>query len=831
MARKPKRARPTRSSKTPFNQNDLPVVIRISDTDQALIPHIEVSRAIGFIKAKARQLTAILWRNSRRRNTLPDRTYYYAMPVGVISMIELKTNPREQSWHARIIGGGVRFGSFIWIPTDDVNGDKPQILVKSLAFEGPYEVFVDYEPDLFAGNFDWKGPTRSTDVNGAPLVDPTQITDVVTIQGPENRVHQIAGPVSLSTSSWKDGSPYATAPNGDDVLGAAIQGTFGSGTPPDTGRKDVMICREESTFTLTGGPNGIGTLAFTVYVRPEAALIDGSLTDPTPWHPDDNPNGWKKIATLPAFDGIYSERWRRTAMWYFNRDGTQASCFLPETLDAARVRRCFTGCPEDSGSEPENFPMHIRLATIDIDAFAETASISFEAREPIFEQTRTGSVTGSASGSWMNFCFGAPVGSFTTSRSETLTISYSGEPRRVAVDYKGNTRVFARLGLISGAGTSITYATNETHVGNNPAFGLLPPHPFACPGNSGCPNATIITVNGTQSGGSKFGYDLQVGSSVVPIWHTEETISHSVSASGDCGVPVNSGSATEQEIEDAFNVQGIAWLDLREDLVVVTTGSHLIQGRKGTNAVESSSDDNLLRMVFDTPADPVSTVKATITVTRNGDTIAEYDEGTARRNQGIGARIYPRTRVQGTTTPTMTGCKIGIINCTINWSNTSFDVLAGDLSFTKAFSSAGPGVPVTTELNPISLESLTDRDDNLGAFPGNTFDFNGPGTIQTDTAGNVACSFKTLEGVTVTGFGGDADFTYPGPKYVNFIHGDDLIDVMNQVEYFDPGPDMEIGVPPGSGDDILLPPVVADSGRAKAIEVGGGRFLGTIKIL
>ena len=84
----------------------MPVVIRVSDEAQALIPHVQVARAIGFIKAKARQLTPIMWREAEcRRNNIPNRTFYYAMPGSAIGTIELKTNPREQSWHARIIGG------------------------------------------------------------------------------------------------------------------------------------------------------------------------------------------------------------------------------------------------------------------------------------------------------------------------------------------------------------------------------------------------------------------------------------------------------------------------------------------------------------------------------------------------------------------------------------------------------------------------------------------------------------------------------------------------------------------------------------------------------
>lgn len=847
MARKPKRAsrQGPSPSRTTFNQLDLPVVIRVSDDVQALIPHIEVARAIGFVKAKARQLTAILWRQeitnsrgrtTRRRNTLPDRTYYWSMPGSDISMIELKTNPREQSWHARIIGGGERFGQFIWIPMDDVaTFQKQQILVKSAGFEGPYEVFV--EPDLSAGNIDWKGPTRTEDVDGDPLVDPTQVTDVITWQGPENRVMQFVRPAPISPTTWKDGAPYAKAPINDKVCGAAIQGVFGSGEAPDTGRKDVMICEEAATFSKTGGVQDIGVLNFNVYIRPEGALIEGSLTDPTPWHPDDNPNGWKLIATLGTFDDIAAERWTRTRTWYFNRDGTEASALLPSNIEgdvvggtgAPTVRRCFQFCDEDSGTEVFDFPMHLRLATITIDAFAETASISFEGREGVFDQTDVGTVSRSASGGFSNFCFGAPVGSFSTSRSETASRTHSGSPRRVAVDYKGNTRVFGILDLIDGAGFSGTNSTSETNVGNNPAFGQLPPHPFACPGSQGCPNAFTVTLNGNSQSSFKFGYTLQAGASSINLWHTESTSSASASTSGICGVVTDSGSVTITEVENTRRAVGILWLDLRVDLIIYSEGSHLIQSSEGTGLHSGNTSIDLYTMNVDNPATLISERRAKIHAQQNGNVLAEYSEGGLQRNGGIDRVSFGRTRSQGTTTLTSTPCKIGLENCTINWSNTTVAVSDQDSPNPKGFASFGL-VPVTTELRPLSLESFNDRDDNLQVAAFAETNYNRRGTAATDTAGNTAFSFQTFEGLEVSQIGAP-DFTYPGPKELTFIHGDDLIDVMNQVEYFDPGPDDELG----TEDDILQPPVDEDTGRAKVLSWTDQLPLftgtGTIKIL
>ena len=818
---------------TKFNRSDLPVVIRVSDEDQALIPHIEVSRAIGFLKAKARQLTHLIWRSNEREgstlNSLPYRTYYYAMPGSDIKILELKTNPREQSWHARIIGGAVRFGQFIWVPADDVaTFQKQNILVKSAGFEGPYEVFV--EPDLVAGNIDWKGPTRTTDINGDPLIDPTQITDVVTWQGPENRVMQYVREAAKSSNTWKDGAVYAKAPIDDRVVGAAIQGTFGSGTPPDTGRKDVMICEETATFSKTGGVQGIGVLNFNVYIRPEGATIGGILDDDTPRHPVDNPNGWKLIATLGTFDDIAVERWTRTHTFYFNRNGTEASAMLPSNLPfdlgpldptVPIVRRNIS---PTAGEEPNRMPMHLRLATITIDAFAETASISFGAREGIFQRSSVGSITRDASGSIMNMCIGAPIGTFNISRSETGTVSYTGSARRVAVDYVGNTRVFARLDLIAGAGTALFNSATETHVGNNPAFGL---GTGFCPGDEGCANIFNIQISGTFTSSAKFGYTLNVGSSAINLWHEEEVLDSNTAVQGICNGAISSGSTTSTEVEATADQVGILWLDLREALVIYAESSHTVQGKFGTANNAGSTTDDLFRTFHNQAGGGLaSETRALIHAQQGGNTLIEYREGTSVPTGSFGFISMGRTRAQGETTDTDDDCIVGQDpeNCTINWSNTVASVAVFDSDAPKALGSGFGLVPQVTEIIPVSLESFNDRDDNLQSGGFAQINWNRRGTAATDTAGNTAFSFNTFEGLEL------GTFTYPGPKELTFIHGDDLVDVMNQVEYFDPGPDEELG----TEDDILQPPVDEDTGRARVI----GWFssppfsgTGTIKIL
>jgi hypothetical protein len=93
-------------------------------------------------------------------------------------------------------------------------------------------------------------------------------------------------------------------------------------------------------------------------------------------------------------------------------------------------------------------------------------------------------------------------------------------------------------------------------------------------------------------------------------------------------------------------------------------------------------------------------------------------------------------------------------------------------------------------------------------------------THATDTAGNVALSIRTYSGRSFVWGGG----TYGGPLWLNYIDGDNLIDVMNQVDYVDPGPDDELGTP----DDFDTPPIDEDTGRANEVNVARS---GTIYIL
>jgi hypothetical protein len=125
-------------------------------------------------------------------------------------------------------------------------------------------------------------------------------------------------------------------------------------------------------------------------------------------------------------------------------------------------------------------------------------------------------------------------------------------------------------------------------------------------------------------------------------------------------------------------------------------------------------------------------------------------------------------------------------------------------------------IPRNLNANKVSLESMQfDDTDTLNAASGsNSILLNS--THATDTAGNVALSIRTYEGRT------NAIGVWPGPARLNYIDGDDLIDVMNQVTYVDPGPDAELG----TADDFDLPPL-DDTARAKGLT----SRLGTLVIL
>jgi hypothetical protein len=667
------------------------------------------------------------------------------MPGSDIGIIELKTNPREQSWHARITGGEA-FGELIIIPTDDEVGDRNQLLVQADGVGGPYTVTV--EPDLIAGNIDWKGNKRVEDEEGNPLEKP--VTDVLSWKGPANRVgpgHR--GAQSLTTTIFKGGLIYALAPG--PVVAAAIQGPVGGD------RFDVVITNTDAT---SGGPQGTGSATWSVYKKTEGRIP--GLGDPGLFDPDTNPNGWKLIEALAGPDDLQGERWNRMRCWYFNRSGTQVSALIPVTDTPAVVLR--RNQLPAVGTVPSRYPMKIRLMSIDIDAFAETAVLNDEGREDPFTTSRVFvSATCSAGGG-----MGSPITA--SSASSEITIQEGGT-RRIGVDYKGDTRVFATMQAVPGAGSQSEFATNTT---------------------VGPTTADPIFTTASSAVIEDFGWTLKVGPTEIDLIRRQRETIAALDTEGLAGP----GTFTQEIPIDNSDGSGltpngttrILYCDLRNDVLIWATGRTIITS-SSAGPVQSQDQPNLgflsctMNVVF-ADASTESTDGLLIEEYVGSNLVRSYNE-TNVRTSGVGTANHQMLGTVWTSTPE------GII---------APDPCCGD------FSAFSPVAGVTKEF---SFENFTPLDDDFSPQDGLR-----PTVAAVDTAGNVASSITTHSGIEI--FPSPAPgWTPGGVPYLNFISGDDLIDVMNQVEHFDPGPDMELG----TEDDILLPPVSQSSGRATLIEV------------
>jgi len=718
----------------------MPVVIRVSDEDQALIPHVEVSRAIGFIKAKARQLTPIMWREAaRRRNNLPNRTFYYAMPGSEIKVIELKTNPREQSWHARIIGGGVRVGDLIMIPTDNAVGARPQILVQSAGTGGPYEVFR--EPDLVAGNFDWKGRTRTLDFDGDPL--PRPITDIITWAGPSNRIGPtFTGLTFLTTDTFKDGALYAVAPG--VVVASSIQAESLATPEGRANRRHVVITNVD---TATGGPSTRGTATWSVYIRPEElpAAMD---RDPGLFDPDTNPNGWKLIGTLSSPNDFNGQRWQRMRAWYFNISGRQCSAMIPVNTpsDPALVR--YSSVPATPGEFPNVYPMRSRLMSIDIDAFAETVALNDEGVEPTITSTVATVVDGCDDD---NPLLGVISASTTTTWDVGPVFS-----RRISVDYKGNTRVFARA-VLSSSGTDIQSGVQDSQGS------------FILPALYDLSRSRDVTTDWQIVFGTVAGV-IESGFSTSEMTVTGEATSPSGSlATGDRS---SSGGGVTNPFPGGRNK--ILYADLRDDVLILSIGQgNETTAESSTPVGISSGGTNQLQVAF-TPWDRVQTQTVSQEAYSLGNLVASYSD------EDIDVSTNFNFLFGGTV--------IGD-NCPILEGNSDTDEFEFD----------------------ISVESFQRAVEDLGFG----FDGHKESYAATDAADNTALSVRTFSGRDI-GSWVATGVEWINFIQSNTEPPTTLIEVMNQIEHVLPGPDGDLG----TEDDIILDPVADDgTGRGVLIKV------------
>lgn len=772
--------------------------IRVQDKDNTLASTAALGRAVGWAQMKVRQLNRALWRSDPDRTHLPARTYRYAMPGSTVSMIEIKTSPPAGMWLVRIVGDSSKFGNFIWVPTegpDFPDVPRDQILVKAEGFGGAYN--VEIEPDLIAKGIDWKGFTRTEDIDGNELSRP--ITDVLTWEGPGARYINYASGSRLGREVFRNGVEYTDTNNllnhlsgfglGDSVVGAAIQGTFGS----PAGRKDVLVTRGD--FSEFGGAQGIGFLSWKIWARKENGT-EGEFV-PVPAVPDPdadpqpNPDGWKLIATIPALDNVNVNRYARMPIWFFNQSGTEASLMLPVQDSGIKPRRTRNFFAIET--IPRDFPMELQLATLSIDAFAETASIVYEAREPEVTGQQVDKFTGDASGTVTNFCEGCAQGSRQGSLTTSSVWTFNGEVRRVAVDYKGDTRVFATMALRQGAGTSfIKNSSFETSFhGGDPT--IKPPSNVA--------TCSETTVSADFENIEIFGWDLRVGGATMAYKYEDET------SIGDLG----GQSRTQTDDNGLNNAGGLQWMDLRNDLIVYVSPSRTI-----SSIVGPATSFNGTTVVYgDSTASGEQIVG--VRAVRGSTTLVEYEERVTLATQQTGAGIFTNffpNNFLGFTSQLVTSgnfCRFGVPPDERATRVTTI------VTFFCNCTNSEVETPRNLNANKVSLESMQfDDTDTINALGSSTAILVNS-THATDTAGNVALSIRTYEGRA------NAIGVWPGPARLNFIDGDDMIDVMNQVTYVDPGPDAELG----TADDFDLPPL---DDTARADELSTNRS-GTIFIL
>jgi len=563
----------------------------------------------------------------------------------------------------------------------DVLGPRDQILVTADQLNGPYRVQIQDFP--VAGRVDWRGPLPG---------------DVLTWNGPANRVGPANGFLNSGTAIFKGGRQYATTP-GPMIGGAAFQASGGT-------RKLVAIVDETSQ---TGGPNGIGSGQWRVYVRPEGRNLSGAeISFP------DNPDGWLDIGTFDPPSLFNGERWSRFRTWFFNESGTQASVFVPvnELGDTVPDRLFFpVDTPPPPGfleADPDRCTNRIQLMTVDIDAFAGTVSANIDAQEPVQTWTAV-SVSGGCTFTPGNG--GNPTGSY----SQTDTWNLTGT-RRIAVDYKGDTRVFA---TVEGSGPKT--ATRSSNF-----------------------EGTVV-LEGTFSMSGKIANTLRIGSVAFDFAANDRAMSVSADSSpGFNGTYTSSESINVGSLSNDFAVGGLPtgeaalyWADLRFDaLAFCASRVQIFRTTGGTARLVSFAQ-----------------CSAAFSVLRD----APNEEAIAGPIRGFfeGAKVF-EYQPAGVATSGVGPSNVAGVHIVTAETCCPFD--------------PGSATPIETH---VSLDSFASRDD--AGFSTKTL---GQG-YGVDENGNGAMSNRTLRDQIILG----APFIGPPPGYLNFISGDDLQDVMNQVEY------------------------------------------------
>jgi hypothetical protein len=416
---------------------------------------------------------------------------------------------------------------------------------------------------------------------------------------------------------WKDGRKFARAPDINNrngvpstlaerqdfpidsgrVCGAAIQRITVEGDPVNK----LIIITDNLDARLGTGVVGLGFGTFHIWERTvigddlrndqyDPAYPEGFTTGPG--GTTNFRDGWRLIGELSPPTGFYPDRWERSRMWYFNESGTQAACMLPiqepdeDGLYPAVVRNgsfwLGVSDPRLKASFIGKHPWTLQEATVDVAFDAQTgvgsATMTLgDVQNGKIRRTgdQSGNASWSASGNFIAQYFDANGDCFPeqweTEGSDELTQTftreslYTGGPWKVAVDYKGDTKVYATLDPVDGHGihwnnTFTRLRTNPTPVGGG--FFLVT-----------YDIGSRMTVDQNETTGMK----LVVGATEVDLARQEKTYVGSAEnpidgeASGSFQVtnktgdtPGGTGFYLWLPNDDA----SILWMDLRADLVV-----------------------------------------------------------------------------------------------------------------------------------------------------------------------------------------------------------------------------------------------------------------------
>jgi len=511
-------------------------------------------------------------------------------------MIEIKTNPHENIWEIRIVGGSSFIGSILWQPQDDIRFSRdftPRLnsarqINRAEGFGGPYA--VKEHGACEAKLFDWKGKLRTVGPGGAPLPNPRR--DVITFDGNPGRHLHRAGGRSPVEFVFKDGEKYARMPTIDNNgridfdgfaapvdegrlgLNSNVIGGFAIQEDPTTGElRDVLIM---NTIRI-GGSQGIRE--WRVFWRPAGRGMASNGVFRFAQTPQDDDNKWRPMGVFALPSDTSSSRLGRKDSWFFNESGTEAVIMLPvnEVGDYAGAPS-FVPIPQYGGvsaSAARNettvgldvFPFYYREVTFSIDAFANTNGVGEDLGEVTLDVGgRLGApITGNATtngsesfgGQITERCdTGARSGSLQESGSSTREVTVGGETSwQVAVDYRGDSKVRLFMTLEAG-GTSENFSYNITTPANDNATGSV---------SQGKTQSATFRLTGAGINLVIGGYEFTDGTTITGLGAGPTTGSKTRTFSSKGG-PVTNFIGSDGLPSPRGSLH-ILWLDLREGLI------------------------------------------------------------------------------------------------------------------------------------------------------------------------------------------------------------------------------------------------------------------------